>query len=140
MSELTWPTGGGRVTQVVRHRVRVQPPRSMKAITGDVEALLGGWDEDTRRSGGLLASELVAQVVGRAPGSPSGPVGLSVQLRGDTVRLEATGPPAIGPGADHNDGVPVDPFADWGCFILDRLSHRWGMGGGGRRDIWAEIR
>jgi hypothetical protein len=137
MSELTWPTGGGYGTQVVTHRVRVQPPRSMKAITGDVEALLGGLDEDARRSGGLLASELVAQVVGRAPGSPSGPVGLSVQMRGDTVRFEATGPiaPEIGNGA-----VPVDPFADWGWFILDRLSDRWGLGGGARRDIWAEIR
>jgi hypothetical protein len=137
MSELTWPTGGGYGTQVVTHRVRVQPPRSMKAITGEVEALLGGLDEGARRSGGLLASELVAQVVGRAPGSPSGPVGLSVQLRGDTVRLEATGPiaPEIG-----KDAAPVDPFADWGRFILDRLSDRWGMGGGERRDIWAEIR
>jgi hypothetical protein len=137
MSELTWPTGGGRVTRLVTHRVRVQPPRSMKAISGDVEALLGGLDEDARRSGGLLATELVAQVVGRAPGSPTGPVGLSVQLRGDAVRLEATGPiaPSIG-----NDSVPVDPFANWGWFILDRLSDRWGMGGGARRDIWAEIR
>ena len=142
MSELTWPTGGGRVTQVVTHRVRVQPPRRMKAITAEVHTLLDGLDEDSRRSGALLASELVAQVVGRAPGSPSGPVGLSVQLRGDTVRLEATGPiaPASGGGADHNDTVAVDPFADWGRFILDRLSDRWGVGGGARRDIWAEIR
>ncbi len=81
MSELTWSTGGGRVTQVVTHRVRVQPPRSMKAITGDVEALLGGLDEDTRRSGGLLATELIAQVVGRAPGWNSQPVALTIQLR-----------------------------------------------------------
>jgi len=134
MSELTWPTGGGPATQVVTHRVRVQPPRRMKAIAGDVEALLGGFDEDTRRSGGLLATELIAQVVGRAPGSPSGPVGLSIQLRGDAVRLEATGP--IAPSI----GNPVDPFADWGWFILDRLSDRWGMDGGARPDIWAEIR
>ena len=140
MSELTWPTGGGRVTQVVTHRVRVQPPRSMRAITGDVEALLGGLDEDTRRSGRLLATELVAQVVGRAPDSPSGPVGLSVQLRGDAVRLSATGPIAPLIGAAHDDAVRVDPFADWGWFILDRLSDRWGLGGGTRRDIWAEIR
>jgi hypothetical protein len=67
MSELTWPTGGGYGTQVVTHRVRVQPPRSMKAITGDVEALLGGMDEGARRSGGLLASELVARLPPEPP-------------------------------------------------------------------------
>jgi hypothetical protein len=141
MSEFTWPTGGGGVAQVVTHRVRVQPHRSMKAITAEVEALLDGRDERSRRSGALLASELIAQVVGRAPGSPSGPVGLTVQLRADAVRLQATGPvaPSIGATARH-DSAPADPVADWGSFILNRLSDRWGMGGGARRDIWAEIR
>jgi hypothetical protein len=142
MSELTWPTGGGRVTQVVTRRVRVQPPRRMKAITGEVEALLDGLNEDSRRSGALLASELVAQVVGRVPGSQSGPVGLTVQMREGVVRLVATGPvaPTIRAAARHDAAAPVDPLADWGWFILDRLSDRWGMGGGARRVIWAEIR
>jgi hypothetical protein len=142
MSKLTWPTGGGGVTQVVTHRVRVQPPRSMKAISGDVEALLGGLKEDTRRSGAFLATELVAQAIGRAPGSPSGPVGLTVQLREDAIRLEATGPiaPSNGAAAGHDDAIPADPLAEWGWFILDRLSDRWGVGGGARRAIWAEIR
>lgn len=141
MSEFTWPTGGGRVAQVVTHRVRVQPPRSMKAITAEVEALLDGLDERSRRSGGLLTSELIAQVVGRAPGSQSGPVGLTVQLREDAVRLEATGPaaPSIGATARHDLASP-DPVADWGRFIIDRLADRWGISGGARPDIWAEIR
>jgi hypothetical protein len=141
MSDLTSPTGGGGVAQVVTHRVRVKPPRSMKAITAEVEALLDGQDERSRRSGALLASELIAQVVGRAPGSHSGPVGLTVQLRADAVRLQATGPvaPSIEATARH-DATPADPVADWGWFILDKLSDRWGMGGGARRDIWAEIR
>jgi len=141
MSEFTWPTGGGGVAEVVTHRVRVQPPRSMKSITAEVEALLDGLDERSRRSGALLASELIAQVVGRAPGSQSGPVGLTVQLREDAVRLQATGPvaPSIGATARH-DLAPPDPVADWGWFILNQLSDRWGMGGGTRRDIWAEIR
>ena len=142
MSELTWPTGEGRVTQVVTHRVRAQPPRRMKDITGEVEALLDGLNEDSRRSGALLASELVAQVVGRVPGPQSGPVGLIVQRREGVVRLVATGPvaPTIRAAAAHDAAAPVDPLADWGWFILDRLSDRWGMGGGARRDIWAEIR
>ena len=141
MSEFIWPTGGGDATQVLTHRVRVQPPRSMKAIASEVEGLLDGLDEGSRRSGALLASELIAQVVGRAPGSESGQVGLTVKLREDAVRLEATGPvaPSIGATARH-DEAPGDPRADWGWFILNRLSNRWGMGGGARRDIWAEIR
>ena len=57
------------------------------------------------------------------------------------MRLEATGPvtPTIEATA-YYDVVTDDPLADWGWFILDRLSDRWGMGGGARRDIWAEIR
>ena len=128
MSKLTWPTGGDGVTQVATHSVRVQPPRSMKAISDDVDALLDGLDENTRRSGAFLATELVAQAIGRAPGSPSGPVGLTVQLREEGIRLEATGPiaPSNGAAAGHDDAVPADPFADWGWFILDRLSDRSG--------------
>ncbi len=142
MSKLTWPTGGGGVTRVVTHTVPVQPPRSMKAISDDVDALLAGLEEDTRRTGAFLATELVAQAIGRAPGSPSGPVGLTVQLREEAVRLEATGPiaPSTGAAAGHDDAVPPDPFAEWGWSILDRLSDRWGVGGGAQRGIWAEIR
>jgi hypothetical protein len=137
MSDLTRPPGG----QVVTHHVRVRPPRRMRAISGEVEVLLNGFGEGARRSGALLASELVAQVVGRASGPQSGRVGLTVQLREDAVRLEATGPSTPSIGAAAGPGVvPTDPLADWGLFILDRLSDRWGMGGGARRNIWAEIR
>jgi hypothetical protein len=114
----------------------------MKAISDDVEALLDGSDENTRRSGGFLATELVAQAIGRAPGSPSGPVGLTVQLREEAIRLEATGPvaPSNGAAAGHDDAILPDPFAAWRWFILHRLSDRWGVGGGAQRGIWAEIR
>jgi hypothetical protein len=168
MSDLTWPTGGGHdfsgaggapnlglPTRVARgapasangsrdrgvtHRLRVAPSRSMKAITGDVEALLDGVEEGSRHSCALLASELIAQVTGRAPGFDREPVALTVQLAEDAVRLEATGPvaPAVQATADH-DPVPADPFGDWGRFIIDRLADRWGVGEVPRRSIWAEI-
>jgi hypothetical protein len=140
MPDFTWPTGGGHGfstaadeardrafqgrgakgasvsangnrDQGVTHRLRVAPSRSMKAISGEVEALLDGMEESSRRSCGLLASELIAQVTGRAPGFDGEPVGLTVQLREDAVRLEATGPvaPSVLATADH-DAVPVDPF------------------------------
>jgi hypothetical protein len=134
MSDFTWPN------QAMTHHVRVQPSRSMKAITGEVETLLDGLEEGPRRSGALLASELVAQVVGRAPGSYAEPVGLTVQLRQDVVRLEATGPVAPSTQAVADPGtVPTDQLAEWGRFIIDRLADRWGVGGGASGDIWAEI-
>jgi hypothetical protein len=121
-------------------RLRVSPSRSMKAITGEVEALLDGLEESSRRSCRLLASDLIAQVTGRAPGSNGEPAGLTVQLREDAVRLEATGPvaPSVQASAD-NDTVAADPFADWGRFIIDGLADRWGVGDGARPNIWAEI-
>ena len=166
MSDLTWPTGGGQdpsaagqsrdagfpgriakggpvganANQGVTHRLSVAPSRSMKAVAGEVEALLDGVEESSRHSGALLASELIAQVTGQAPGFDREPVGLTVQLREDAVRLEATGPvaPSIQATADHRM-VPADPFADWGLFMLDRLADRWGVSNGARPNIWAEI-
>jgi hypothetical protein len=124
----------------VKHRLRVAPSRSMRAITGEVEVLLAGLEESSRRGCGLLASELIAQVTCQAPGSNGEPIGLTVQLRDDAVRLEATGPvaPSVQASADH-DPVPADPFADWGRFMIDRLADRWGVGDGARPNIWAEI-
>src|SRR5206468_7080940 len=99
------------------------------------EGLLDGLEENSRRTSALLATELVAQVVSRAPVPDGRPVGLTVHLREDVVRVEATGPVAP-PGPN---GAPVDPLADWGRFILDRLADRWGVGGDAKRELWAEI-
>jgi hypothetical protein len=133
-------SANGNRDRGVKHRLRVAPSRSMRAITGEVEALLDGMEESARRSCGLLASELIAQVTGQAPGFDGEPVGLTVQLRDDAVRLEATGPvaPSARATADH-DPVPADPFADWGRFMIDRLADRWGVVDGARPNIWAEI-
>jgi hypothetical protein len=120
-----------------RHELRIDPRRSMKAISHEVEELLKGLDESSRRCGALIASELMAQVVGRRPGWQSEPVGLTVQLRKDVVRMEATGPVTPSIGADQ--GSP-NPLADWGRFILDRLADRWGVSGDSRRALWAEIK
>ena len=130
----------GALLELGRHRLRIDPRRSMKAITGEVEALLEGFDEASRSAGALMASELIAQVVGRDPGWLNESVGLTVQLREDVVRMEATGPvaPSVGERSDP-DSAPGDPLADWGRFILDRLADRWGVGGDARRALWAEI-
>jgi hypothetical protein len=121
------------------HRLSFEPTRSMKAVTGEVEMLLAGLEEKPRTNGALLASELIAQVVGRAPDAGDAPVDLTIQVRDDAIRLEATGP--VPPSLDATaevDGFP-DPLADWGRFIIEALADRWGIGEGPKRDIWAEI-
>ena len=105
----------------------------MKSVTGDVQALLEEYGDEPRRSCALLASELIAQIVGREQRWEGGSVGLTIQIRDDVIRLEATGPSA---GAN---GTAPEPLADWGQFLLDRLADRWGVGEGPRRDIWAEV-
>jgi hypothetical protein len=121
------------------HDLRVNPSRSMRAIADEVEALLAGLEEEHRNGGALLASELIAQVVARDPEFHGEAVGLTIQLREDAVRMEATGPVAPSAGGGSSLGSPPDPLADWGRFILDRLADRWGVGTDPRRSIWAEI-
>jgi hypothetical protein len=131
MPGITPPIGG----LVVTHHVRVDPTRSMKSVTDDVQALLEEYGDEPRRSCALLASELIAQIVGRERAF-EGPVDLTVRLRRDTIRLEATGP-APPPSDPHE---PSEQLADWGEFLLDRLADRWGISEGRDRGIWAEVR
>jgi len=141
------PTNGdaqGSLTQANLDRavtlsLRLDPSRSMKAVTEDVEELLDDLDESRRRSGALLASELIAQVVNRAPNWNGQQAELTVQLRADAVRLEASGPAAKTAEAPTNHHVVSNSFAEWGTFLIDSLADRWGLNGGSRRFIWAEI-
>jgi hypothetical protein len=126
------PSIGGLV---VTHRVHIDPSRSMKSVTGDVQSLLDEYGEGSRRSCALLASELIAQIVGREPSWADGPVALTIQLREDSIRMEATRSTAW---SDHN-GVSPEPLAEWGEFLLDKLADRWGVREVPRRDIWAEV-
>ena len=121
------------------HKLRVDPSRSMRAVTAEVEALLGGSAQTAVPGGALLASELIAQVVGRDPRFHGASVDLTIQLREDAIRMEAAGPtaPSVREGSDLRS--VTDPLADWGSFILDRLADRWGVQGGTRPAIWAEI-
>src|SRR5690349_1249481 len=98
------PSMGGLV---VTHHVRVDPSRSMKSVTADVQSLLGEYGEGSRRSCALLASELIAQIVGREPSWAGGPVGLTIQLRKDAIRMEATAPTAA---SSHQNGVAPEPL------------------------------
>jgi hypothetical protein len=107
----------------------------MKSVTDDVQSLLEEYGDEPRRSCALLASELIAQIVGREQSWDGGPVDLTIQLREHVIRLEATGPAASETGQRGS----TERLADWGEFLLDRLADRWGVRGGPRRAIWAQV-
>jgi hypothetical protein len=76
--------------------VTVDPRRSIKAATEDLESALDRMGADlapsNRSATALLASELIAQVVGRDLGDHTRPVNLLVTLRSNCVRLQTRGP------------------------------------------------
>ena len=123
------PSMGGLV---VTHHVRVDPSRSMKSVTGDVQSLLAEYGEGSRRSG--TDNDHYAGY--KEPSWAGGPVGLTIQLRKDAIRMEATAPT---PASSHQNGVAPEPLAEWGEFLLDKLADRWGVQEAPRRDIWAEV-
>jgi hypothetical protein len=111
----------------------------MRAVTAEVDGLLAGSGGAEAPGAALLASELIAQVVGRDAGFRGDAVELTIELRKDAVRLEASGPATPDVGGASDPGAASDPLADWGSFILDRLADRWGVQRGARPAIWAEI-
>ena len=125
--------------RVVTHRLRIDPSRTMKAVTAELESMLDGLDQGPRQSGALLASELIAQVVARTPEWNTQHAELTIQVRPDAVRLTAVGPAAPASEAPRALHVVSDPIADWGAFLIERLADRWGVDGGSHPSIWAEI-
>jgi hypothetical protein len=123
------------------HIVAVDPRRSMKAATGELEVALdrmgANLDPSKRSATALLASELIAQVVGRDLGDHTRPVTLLVTLPSDYVRLETRGP--LAPVASGNGDERSIPLAEWGQYLLDRLADRWGVDDNDPRILWAEI-
>jgi hypothetical protein len=122
--------------------VTVDPRRSMKAATGELEVALdrmgADLDPSKRSTTALLASELVAQVVGRDLGDHTRPVNLLVTLEPDCVRLETRGPLAPVTNGAAPD-APPSPLAEWGQYLLDRLADRWGVDDDDSRILWAEV-
>ena len=84
----------------------------------------------------LLVSELMTNAVRHGP-SDGGSVELAVALRGDVARIEVVDG---GGGFDPPGGTPTasEP-GGWGLVVVDRLASRWGVEGGPRTLVWAEV-
>jgi hypothetical protein len=114
----------------------------MRAATRELEMALDRFGADldptARAATALLASELVAQVVGRELDVRTRPVNLIVTLRPESVRLETRGPTLRLVG----ESVPAwrgNGLAEWGRYLLDRLADDWGMDGADPPNLWAEV-
>jgi hypothetical protein len=126
----------------VTHTIMVDPTRSMKASTDELETALerlgASLDPSSRRRVALLASELVAQVAGRDLGPDVGPVELVVKLEPDVIRLETRGATSAS-SALHMNGASAGSLAEWGQFLLDRLADRWGLDEDDPATLWAQV-
>jgi anti-sigma regulatory factor (Ser/Thr protein kinase) len=83
----------------------------------------------------LCVSELVTNAVIHAGVSEESELRLDVEIDGETLRVSVTDP---GRGFD-----PPEPSSDdesgWGLYIVDRLSHRWGVDRSEGTQVWFEM-
>jgi hypothetical protein len=114
----------------------------MRAATQELEIALerfgANLDSTSRAATALLASELVAQVVGRDLDEGARPVNLVVTLRPGVVRLE-TQRPVLRLAGGMSLTTRVDGLAEWGRYLLDRLADRWGTDQAEPPNLWAEV-
>lgn len=84
----------------------------------------------------LVVSELVTNAVRH--GKPhEGVVELFVTLGGGIARVEVTDG---GDGFEPPRGAPpLEEMGGWGLIVVDRLASRWGIDGGPRTRVWAEL-
>ena len=79
------PDGPAQEPETRMHTISVDPRRSMRAATQELETALDDFgtnlDPSSRRATALLATELVAQVVGRELEPSTRPVNLIVTVR-----------------------------------------------------------
>jgi hypothetical protein len=121
----------------------VDPSRSMKAATAELETAMVGLGAEmspaSRRQTALLASELIAQVAGRDLDHSGGEVEVTLRFRPNRVRLETRGPAMPSATRRFEPEAATNGLAEWGRFVLDRLSDRWGIDDNDHSILWAEI-
>jgi anti-sigma regulatory factor (Ser/Thr protein kinase) len=85
----------------------------------------------------LLLSELVTNSVRHAVSSSVSTVSVEISVRRERVRVCVTDP---GPGFEAIEREPgADPGSGWGLFLVEQLSHRWGVDLNGGTSVWFEI-
>src|SRR5207248_5680 len=83
----------------------------------------------------LCVSELVTNAVIHAGLGEESELRLDVDIDTDTLRVSVTDP---GRGFEPEEPAPGDE-SGWGLYIVDRLSHRWGVDRRGGTRVWFEM-
>jgi anti-sigma regulatory factor (Ser/Thr protein kinase) len=126
------PRAGGGDGVSVELASRPDAPSLARAAVAELsEALLPEALEDLK----LLATELVTNSC--LHGDGGGPISLELELAAGVARLAVTDD---GRGFEASVDA-ADPFAESGrgLFIVDALADRWGVEGGARTRVWAEL-
>jgi len=117
--------------------LRLTPgPEAIPAARNALDGLSGLLDRPVWEDMRLLVTELVTN--GVRHGSERGPVGVSVAVGSEKVRVEVTDagrgfspPDAPMPRADGSGG--------WGLQLVDRVATTWGVDIAGRTCVWFEL-
>jgi len=94
-------------------------------------------DVETMSNVKLIVSELVTNSI-RHGGLASGDqIGVKVETRDKTIRLEVTDP---GRGFTHKRRTPASlQGGGWGLYLIERLAARWGIDRKGGTRVWCEL-
>lgn len=88
----------------------------------------------------LVVTELMANSIKHAGIAPGASVGLDVEVRPPTVRVEITDPgPGFEPEVKPATPEDLDRTGGWGLLLVDQLTERWGVQRGELTRVWFEL-
>lgn len=97
---------------------------------------LRGIEEPTLEAARLLVSELVTNAIRHGGLTEQDEIHLLIRADQGCVRIEVGQPT----GTFEGDGGPAhDGTSGWGLFLVDALSHRWGVDRRGGTRVWFEL-
>jgi len=111
-------------------------PEAVSAARRALDGLEDRLDASVFYDASLCLSELVTNAVLHSGAQDDDELELRVALTGDTLRVTVI---------DHGSGFdPPEPSggdeSGWGLYIVDRLSHNWGVDRDPATAVWFEMR
>jgi anti-sigma regulatory factor (Ser/Thr protein kinase) len=112
-------------------------PDALAAARRSLDPLELEVGEERLRDMRLLVSELLTNSIRHARSDEGDEVVLEVSVSSQLIHVCVTD---SGQGFDASPRHPSDdPGSGWGLFLVERLSHRWGVELNGRTQVWFEL-